>query len=109
MTSPAQIQANQNNALASTGPRTLQGKAASSQNSLTHALTGGFCILPQEDQAEYDRQFICYKQEFRPRSEHETFLVELMVQARWSLKRTYRLQAQVVERMVSAGAPGTAD
>ncbi len=40
VTSAAQLEANRRNAQLSTGPRTLEGKAASSRNAVTHDLRG---------------------------------------------------------------------
>ena len=48
MASPAQILANQANAQHSTGPRTEEGKATSSQNHRTHGLSlGAFTLSPE--------------------------------------------------------------
>ena len=52
MATEKQIQANRNNAKKSTGPRTEQGKAASSQNALKHGLLARDAVLPGEDPAE---------------------------------------------------------
>jgi hypothetical protein len=111
MSSAAQIIANVKNAFSSTGPRTPEGKTTSSQNSITHALTGGFRVLPQEDQKAYDAQVLSYMSEFKPRGEHQTFCVEMMVQARWEITRTNRLEVEVVARMSKdAGTePASAD
>jgi len=46
--------ANINNAQHSTGPRTEEGKAASSLNSLKHGLTAKTVLLPGEDPALFE-------------------------------------------------------
>jgi len=102
MSSSAQILANQQNAQSSTGPRTTDGKSTSSQNALSHGLTGGFRVLPHEDQADFDAALAAYREEFKPATEHERFLVELMTQSRWELQRTNRLMACVLERLSGA-------
>ena len=51
--SEARNTANLLNAQRSTGPRTEEGKAASSLNSLKHGLTAKTVVLPGEDPAEY--------------------------------------------------------
>ena len=51
-TSDARIQANQANAMRSTGPKTVQGKSRSRENSLKHGLTGGGVVLPADEAAE---------------------------------------------------------
>ena len=55
MTTEAKIEANRANAQHSTGPRTEEGKAASSRNALKHGLTSFTVLLPTEDPAEYVR------------------------------------------------------
>jgi hypothetical protein len=102
MSSTAQMAANLINAHASTGPRTTEGKAVSSQNAVSHGLTGGFRVLPHENQAEFDTCLAGYRDEFKPATEHERFLVELMTQSRWELQRTNRLMACVLERLSGA-------
>ncbi|HZU27577.1 MAG TPA: hypothetical protein VFA04_18755 [Bryobacteraceae bacterium] len=108
MSSSAQILANQKNATSSTGPRTDAGKATSSQNAVSHGLTGSFRVLPHENQADFDACLARYRQEFEPTTEHERFLVELITQSRWELQRTNRLIAAVLERMASAPDTGAA-
>lgn len=54
MATPAQIDANRRNAQRSTGPRTAQGKAASSRNATTFGLFSKHLLLPDEDPAELD-------------------------------------------------------
>ena len=49
MTSLAKIESNRQNALRSTGPRTSEGKAASSKNALRHGLLSKQVTLPDED------------------------------------------------------------
>jgi hypothetical protein len=92
MSTSAQIAANQKNAQLSSGPRTEAGRAVSSQNGITHALSSTFRVLMHENQAEFEalRQRIAEEQ--NPQGEHETFLVEQMVQSRWKLSRTNRLE-----------------
>ena len=99
MSSSAQIAANRQNAQLSSGPRTPEGRSVSSRNATTHGLSAGFLVLPHEDQAAFDNLLLAYDAEFTPRSEHESFLVEQMVQSRWKLARINRLEVEVVRRM----------
>jgi hypothetical protein len=48
MSTRSQILANRQNAQASTGPRTAQGKSTSSGNALKHGLSAGFRVLQSE-------------------------------------------------------------
>jgi hypothetical protein len=51
MTSTKQIEANRRNALASTGPRTQEGKAIVARNAVKHGLTAQSVLLPDEHEA----------------------------------------------------------
>ena len=48
------INRNIQNATHSTGPRTDEGKAIASQNSLKHGLASGTLLIPGEDPAAYE-------------------------------------------------------
>jgi hypothetical protein len=53
MATDLQMAANRRNALLSTGPRSLAGKARSRMNAVSHGLTAQQTLLPGEDPAEY--------------------------------------------------------
>jgi hypothetical protein len=96
MSTQAQIAANQANAQLSTGPKTEEGKAASSRNHLSHGLTyrgGMFILLPWEDAREYDQLVVDLKSEHRPTSRTEMILVERMAQHHWLRDRAGLLQS----------------
>jgi hypothetical protein len=54
MASPAQINANRQNAQHSTGPRTPEGKARSAANSLKDGFHSSRLVIPEEMRAEFD-------------------------------------------------------
>jgi len=87
MSTPAQVAANQQNAKLSTGPKTEEGKAASSKNHLRHGFTGAFMILPWEKQEEFDTLLAELRAEHQPASMTETLLVEKMAQSFWLSQR----------------------
>ena len=92
MSTPAQVAANQQNAKLSTGPKTEEGKAASSKNHLRHGFTGAFMILPWEKQEEFDTLLPELRAEHQPASMTETLLVEKMAQSFWLSQRAVKLQ-----------------
>lgn len=101
MSSPAQVLANRQNAARSTGPKSPEGKAASSRNATRHGLTGVFHVLPHEDPAEFEPIAAAVRHEFRPRTDSENFQVDLMIQARCKLVRFDRLQGLAFEQVLT--------
>ena len=91
--SPAQLAANQANALLSTGPVTDQGKANSSLNAVKCGLTGCTVLLPSEDAAQYERHIHDYENELRPVGPRERALVQSLADTDWRLNRIPSLEA----------------
>ncbi len=87
MNSSARTIANHANAQLSTGPKTEAGKAASSRNALTTALTGRTVVLPSENQALYERHLAAYCDRFRPANLAESTLVQAIADSDWRLGR----------------------
>ncbi len=96
MTSEAKHQANVANAQHSTGPLTAAGKAASSQNAVTHGLTAQN-IVPRTDDEKLEFQVIrdqAYS-EFQPLGHTETLLTDRIIHARCSRVRVTRLLGEL--------------
>jgi hypothetical protein len=89
MATEAQVLANRQNAAHSTGPRTPEGKARSSQNRLTHGLAGRHIVMSGEDPAEFDALLEALWIEHQPETATEEILVEEMAHARWKMLRIY--------------------
>ena len=96
MATAAQITACVANAQHSTGPRSLEGKAASSRNSLKFGLYAQAEVLPGENAAEFDQLRHDFEQEFRPVGPVETSLVHDVVRAVWLERRYTRIEAEVI-------------
>jgi hypothetical protein len=106
----AQRRAAKHNAQHSTGPRTPEGKAASSRNATRHNLSGAtFVLLPNEDPAAFEALARGYRDEWHPRTPHETFLVTQMVQARWRLDRITRMEAELMDTILETFGEGRTD
>jgi hypothetical protein len=101
-TSNRRTQANKQNALQSTGPRTAAGKAASSGNAVQHGILSRHLILPGESRDEFDALLLQLMTEQQPVGTLEQALVERMAIALWRQRRlveaeTAQLQLQQAE------------
>jgi hypothetical protein len=105
MASPAQINANRLNATKSTGPRTGEGKAASRLNSLQHGADARLDIIPGEDPADLADLARSYRARFRPSAPDEVFLVETLIQSDWLRRRFRRIEAELMNHLLSEMEP----
>src|SRR5271165_5156313 len=80
-----------------TGPRTAEGKAASSMNAMSHGLTSRMAVLPGEDPAQFQHLRRSLLKEHQPATPTEKLLVEEMAQAHWRLDRVRRRQDQAFD------------
>ena len=92
MSTPAQQFANRENSKFSTGPRTAEGKVASSSNAKTHGLTAADPVLPNEDRNEFNALLERYRSDLVPTTVHEEFLISQMTGARWKLNRLENME-----------------
>ena len=82
-----QFEANRRNAQKSTGPKTTEGKAAVSMNSLRHGLRARTVVLPGENPEEFHQLCDDLEVEWHPQSRTEQFYVEQMAVSQWKLTR----------------------
>ncbi|MBV9767743.1 MAG: hypothetical protein JOZ48_23085, partial [Acidobacteriaceae bacterium] len=101
MSTEAQIAANQKNAQHSTGPKTEEGKTASSHNNFRFGFCGAFTVLPSESQEEFDILLAYLRTEHQPATPTEIILVEKMAQHHWLSRRALSLQDQAIQAEVS--------
>jgi len=85
--SQAQILANQLNALASSGPRTPEGKARVAQNSVTLGLFASRDLVRPEEQSEYDELRAALEAELLPATVMERTHAMEILHATWRLRR----------------------
>ena len=83
---------NRRNALLSTGPRSPEGKVASSRNSLKHGLAASLLIIPGEDLTGFKALLNAFLEEHQPATTTEEVLVTEMAQSHWLTQRAIRLQ-----------------
>jgi hypothetical protein len=94
---------NRANAQHSTGPKTPEGKAASSQNSARHHLTSKQVVIPGEDPAAFDAHRADLIASLKPANAIESELVEELAANSWRLKRAHRIETAVLAE-IAAGS-----
>jgi hypothetical protein len=97
MSSTLKSQTARANGAKSRGPKTQDGKAKSSANSLRHGLQAKALVLPVESAAAFRELLDAYMKEFDPQTPSETHLVEDMAAARWRLNRVQRYETAMFE------------
>ncbi|HEY6392842.1 MAG TPA: hypothetical protein VIX89_16295 [Bryobacteraceae bacterium] len=93
-TSPARLAANAANAQHSTGPRTPEGQARSSQNARTHGLTARDVIIAPGEHEEFEQLLNDYETAVKPQDGLQQTLFEELVAAAWNLRRVRRQEVQ---------------
>jgi hypothetical protein len=95
ITSAKRIQANRQNALKSTGPKTQQGKGIARLNSTKHGLLSQEVLLPGEDADAFAQLDERLRAELQPVGELENLLVEQIIAAYWRLSRLRRVEVGI--------------
>ena len=90
-----QMEANRENAIRSTGPRTETGKEISSRNSTRHGLTSRRSILNSEQQEEFDQLHSELTQEYDPQTPTERDLVLEIADQSFRLRRASKIEADL--------------
>ena len=103
MVSQKQREANRNNALLSTGPRTAEGKAIVSQNALKHGLLSREVVLQDESKEQFGGFCERLMADLAPAGELEYMLADRIVAAAWRLGRAGRIEREMMEADVSNG------
>ncbi len=93
---PTRAAINRANAQHSTGPRTAEGKSASSQNAFKHGLYSKQLVLPGEDPAELDALRADLRREHQPATTTEDILVNELAEHYWRLRRMRKFEARAM-------------
>jgi hypothetical protein len=93
--SEARIKANRENARKSTGPRTAEGKDASSRNRLLHGLRASKHILLDENPEEFLILLHDHFDRFQPVGDSEEKLVLRIANDQWRLHRALAFEAAI--------------
>ncbi len=105
MATNAQIEANRLNALKSTGPRSVEGKAVSRFNALKFGLEARSRVIPGEDPEQLEILSRAYYEHLQPANPLECFMVDSIVAADWNRRRFSRIEAQLYHLMMAALDP----
>ena len=97
MSSLRQIEANRLNSRNSTGPRSAEGKAASSMNALKSGIDAQANIIRGENAADLQALAGLYHQECQPATAQEWFCVDILIRNHWQLRRLEHVDAELWE------------
>jgi len=97
MATEKQIEANRLNAQKSTGPRSVEGKAAASQNALKSGIDAESQVIRGEDPAALAALTGDYLAEFQPQAAAERALLDILIDSEWLLRRLRKAEAQLWE------------
>ena len=97
MTSARQIEANRQNALKSTGPKTERGKQQSRCNAIRHGFTAETVIEPLEHAEDYRSFENAIVSEYLPRTAVEQELVHRLASLFWRLRRATLIDTGLLE------------
>jgi hypothetical protein len=104
MTSGAQVVSNRKNARKSTGPKTEEGKARSSQNARKHGLYAQPPVVPGEEASAYRAWLDEWQAHYQAAGPAAAVLVEQAAQASWRLRRCARVEAANVSKKMRHAA-----
>jgi hypothetical protein len=99
MATEAQIVANRQNSLKSTGPITNEGKLKVSQNAVQHGLTAKQSIIYLENQDEFIQYRDSLLNDLKPDGAMESILAERIVSLSWRLKRAGFIHNKTIDAL----------
>jgi hypothetical protein len=102
MSSLKQIEANRLNAQKSTGPRSVEGKAATSQNALKSGIDAESLIIRGEKQEDLETLTAEYLARFNPRTPEERHYVDSLIRDDWQLRRLAKADTQIWDHTMKA-------
>jgi hypothetical protein len=103
MTSEAQLVANRQNALKSTGPRTPEGKAVVALNGMKHGLLSQEVLVKGEREADLMALGNGLRAQLVPVGDLELLLVDRIISTAWRLRRSGALEARLFSDRHSDG------
>jgi len=90
------------NGAKSRGPVTPEGRARSAANSLRHGFASSSVLIAGESDQDFQLLHAEFRDQFQPRSGVEANLVEVMVIARWRLRRLLSIETRLFDLEMKA-------
>jgi len=97
MSTQKQIEANRLNSQKSTGPRSVEGKAAVRFNAFKSGIDAQSQVIPGEDPAALAALAAEYHDQYQPATPAARALVDILINAEWLLRRFRTLEAQIFQ------------
>jgi hypothetical protein len=104
-----QIQANCLNAQQSTGPRSVEGKAAIRMNALKSGIDAKSLVIHGEDPADFDSLQAEYSARWLPATPEQRALVDTLIANEWLLRRYHRAETSLWNDCMRTEDPDTID
>ena len=98
-------EANRANAQKSTGPKTPEGKAKVAGNALRHGLCASNFVILTEDVGQFNEYRQSYMGRFGPRDGVEIDLIDRIVHAGWTERRTWSMENDCIDYQIKRMAP----
>ena len=102
MATAAKVSANRRNAAKSTGPCTIEGKAAAAQNAVKHGLWARAPVLMHENPQEFELHRTRMLRKLAPDGPDQEAMAERIVALWWRLKRAERMQDEALDYLIEA-------
>ena len=93
----SRAEASRLNGAKSRGPKTENGRRASSLNAIKHGLTAETVVLPNESEEEYEAALSDYLLHFAPANQPEADLVRQLASASWRLARYTAIETSLFD------------
>ena len=98
MTTKKQIEANQQNAQKSTGPKTLEGKSISCRNATKHGLYAKpSYLIPDDDPIEFKNLIRRYLEAYNPVGILEEEEFKCLIEYKWRLMRLNKVESELFQ------------
>lgn len=109
MTSQKQIEANRQNALKSTGPKTPEGKAVASKNAIKHGLRARHTVIDGESWIEFNEFRNELIRHLTPVGFPEQLLADRLIAAFWRLRRVAQIEIELFDYLQQPKPTPTTD